>query len=148
VEGIVESRFRIAQNADGPVEQRIAARRRVGRPGRLVWKDARSATRFASVLIRDVSETGAYVECLNGTPIPLYRLVFLQPEQGRQHQDELPVLRQTKILAAVYRIDSPRPSSGTPQGYALRLLIEPRRAVASRHGFRRDSAAEPARASA
>jgi hypothetical protein len=148
LEGIVESRFRIAQNAGTPVEQRVAARRRVGCPGRLVWKDARSATRFASVLIRDVSETGAYVECLNGTPIPLYRLVFLQPEQGRQHEDELPVLRQTKILAAVYRIGSPRPSSGTPQGYALRLLIEPRHTATSRSRFRRESAAEPARASA
>jgi hypothetical protein len=148
LEGIVESRFRIAQNAGTIVEQRVASRRRVGCPGRLVWKDARSATRFASVVIRDVSETGAYVECLNGTPIPLYRLVFLQADRNPQHQDELPVLRQTKVLAAVYRIDAPRPAGGTPQGYGLRLLVEPRRGAASRPQFQQNPAAGAARASA
>ena len=144
----MESRFRIAQNAGTPVDQRVAARRRVGSPGRLVWKDARSATRFASVLIRDASETGAYVECLNGTPIPLYRLVFLQADRSPQHQDEFPVLRQTKVLAAVYRVDAPRPASGMPQGYGLRLLVEPRRAAASRPQLQRNPAAAEVRASA
>jgi len=144
----VESGFRMAQDAGTPVEQRVAERRHVRCPGRLVWKDARSATRFASVLIRDVSETGAYVECLNGTPIPLYRLVFLQADPGPQHQDDLPVLRQAKVLAAVYRVDAPRPASGTPQGYGLRLLIEPRRAAASGPRLHRSPAAAEVRASA
>jgi hypothetical protein len=37
------------------------------------------------------------------------------------------VLQQGKVLSAVYRVGPYRTSSGTPQGYALRLLVEPKR---------------------
>ncbi len=38
------------------------------------------------------------------------------------------VLRQGKVLSAVYRVGPYKSSTGTPQGYALRLLVEPKRA--------------------
>lgn len=97
-------------------------------PGRLVWRDARRATRFATVLIRDISEHGAFVECLGGTAIPLYRLVVLQAERGARGHEDLPEpLRLGRVLSAVYRVGPPHVSTGIPQGYGLRLLVEPRR---------------------
>ncbi len=108
-------------------DQRATSRLPLGQPGRLVWKDARGTTRFNSVVIRDISETGAYVESLSGAPIPLYRLVSLQAERTVQ-PDMLPAcLRQGRVLSAVFRVGPPNRSTGTPEGYALRLLVEPRR---------------------
>jgi hypothetical protein len=122
----VERTIRLAE----PVarrDQRSSERRRTSLPGRLVWRDARSATRFATVLIRNVSEHGAYVECISGTPIPLYRLVFLQAEHDVPGHAELPeALRNGRVLSAVYRVAPAEASTGIPQGYALRLLVEPR----------------------
>ena len=115
----------ITQTCDEPAEQRAATRRLLNLQGRLVWRDARSATRFASVVIRNVSESGAFVECLGGTPIPLYRLVYLQAE-GQADADQLPApLCQGRVLAAVFRIDGGRGTAASPQGYGLRLLVEP-----------------------
>jgi len=37
------------------------------------------------------------------------------------------VLQHGKVLSAIYRVGPYRPSTGTPQGYALRLLIDPAR---------------------
>ena len=106
-------------------EQRECERQSVGVAGRLVWKDSRGTTRFNSVMIRDMSETGAYVESLSGAPIPLYRLVSLQAELGT-NPDILPAcLRRGKVLSAVYRVGPSRPATGAPEGYALRLLVEP-----------------------
>jgi hypothetical protein len=108
-------------------EQRATTRQSLGVPGRLVWKDARGTTRFNSVLIRDISETGAYVESISGSPIPLYRLVSLQAERAVE-PDMLPTcLRQGRILSAVFRVGPSSRSTGTPEGYGLRLLVEPRR---------------------
>ncbi len=105
--------------------------------GRVVWKDARGATRFNSVVIRDVSDTGAYIENVSGSAIPKYRLVSLQAERP-EHGDSLPPLfRQGKILSAVYRIGPMRPATGTPEGYGLRLLVEPRRRAAAAPAPRR-----------
>jgi hypothetical protein len=39
------------------------------------------------------------------------------------------VLRQGKVLSAVYRVGPYKAATGTPHGYALRLLIEPGRAA-------------------
>ena len=108
--------------------QRHAERQTLNMAGRVVWKDARGTTRFNSVVIRDVSDTGAYVENLGGATIPLFRLVSLQAERSPSGEDRLPAfLRQGKVLSAVYRVGPSKPATGTPEGYALRLLIEPRR---------------------
>lgn len=111
---------------DAMGEQRTTRRQLLGLPGRLVWKDARGTTRFNSVVIRDISETGAYVENLSGAAIPLYRLVSLQAERAVD-SEEIPLcLRHGRVLSAVFRVGPSRPATGTPEGYALRLLLEPK----------------------
>lgn len=111
---------------------RVGNRRRVRLPGRLTWRDADGALRFVSVFTRDVSDLDAFVECQVPVSIPLYRLVYFQVERESRHSDDLPAaLRRGKVLAAVYRTGPYRPSSGTPHGYALRLLIEPTRIPAA-----------------
>jgi hypothetical protein len=86
-----------------------------------------------SVVTRDVSDVDMFVECQMPASIPLYRLVHFQMErQGRDAGDIPAVLQQGKILSAVYRVGPYKSSTGTPHGYALRLLVEPRgRAVAA-----------------
>ena len=105
---------------------RIGDRRKAQVQGRLTWRDARGALRFVSVVTRDVSEMDAFVECQVPTSIPLYRLVHFQIEHAGRECEALPaVLQQGKVLSAVYRVGPYRAATGTPQGYALRLLIEP-----------------------
>jgi len=61
--------------------------------------------------------------------IPLYRLVHFQIERPARDSNDLPpVLQGGKVLSAVYRVGPYKSSTGTPQGYALRLLVEPKRA--------------------
>ncbi|HSK09187.1 MAG TPA: hypothetical protein VK911_06400 [Vicinamibacterales bacterium] len=114
-----------AQNRLRGIDQRGYARRGVDVAGRLVWKDGRGTTRFNSVVIRDISESGAYVESVSGSPIPLYRLVALQAERTPATETLPPFLRQGKVLSAVYRVGPFRQATGMPAGYGLRLLIEP-----------------------
>lgn len=126
-----------AETHDTPASsrpQRIGHRRKVRIPGRLTWRDASGTLRFVSVMTRDVSDVDAFVECQMPASIPLYRLVHFQIEKPARDGQELPaVLQQGKVLSAVYRVGPYRASSGTPQGYALRLLVEPKRnAVANR----------------
>jgi hypothetical protein len=110
-----------------PSRQRAAERIDVTLPARLTWKDQRGATRFASVVTRNVSEIGVYVECQAGVSIPMYRLVQFQLERDTKESDALPhALRQGRILSAVYRV-SKATASGAPQGFALRLMVDPRR---------------------
>jgi hypothetical protein len=119
--------------SDGEIsgEQRASARQPLGVTGRVVWKDGRGTTRFNSVVIRDVSETGAYIESVSGSAIPLYRLVSLQVERAQQ-ADTLPItLKNGRVLSAVYRVGPSRRSTGVPEGYGLRLLVEPRRRAAA-----------------
>lgn len=105
---------------------RIGERRKVQVQGRLTWRDAGGALRFVSVVTRDVSDVDAFVECQVPASIPLYRLVHFQIERTGRESVELPaVLQQGKVLSAVYRVGPYRSATGTPQGYALRLLIEP-----------------------
>ena len=107
-------------------QERIGQRRKVRVAGRLTWRDASGTLRFASVVTRDVSDVDAFVECQVSTSIPLYRLVHFQVERpARGAADLPPVLRQGKVLCAVYRIGPYKSATGTPQGYALRLLVEP-----------------------
>ncbi len=111
-------------------EQRAATRQPLSVMGRVVWKDGRGTTRFNSVVIRDVSDTGAYIESVSGSAIPLFRLVSLQVERAEQ-TDGLPsMLRNGRVLSAVYRVGPARQSTGVPEGYGLRLLVEPRRRAA------------------
>src|SRR3954465_8834817 len=105
---------------------RIGARRKVRVPGRLTWRDASGTLRFVSVMTCDVSDLDAFVECQVPASIPLYRLVHFQVERGARESDALPAsLRNGKVLSAVYRVGAYRAATGTPHGYALRLLIDP-----------------------
>lgn len=101
--------------------------------GRLTWRDARGIPRFASVVTRDISDDGVYLECRGGEPIPQYRLVYLQLErEGRDGHNLPPALRDGRVLSAVYRVGPSDPTTGTPSGYALRLLVEPRAKAVAR----------------
>ena len=106
--------------------QRHDERRAVALPARLTWKDQRGATRFASVVARNVSDFGVYVECQSPVSIPLFRLVQLQLERDGREVGVLPdTLQQGRVLSAVYRVSPP--SASQPQGLALRLMIDPKR---------------------
>lgn len=110
--------------------KRTADRRSVNLPARLTWKDQRGTTRFASVIARNVSEFGVFVECQGAVSIPLYRLVQFQLERDVRESDPLPAsLRSGRILSAVYRVASPAANGGR-QGLALRLLVDPKRRAA------------------
>ena len=125
-----------AKRADS--NQRNGERHAITLPARLTWKDQRGTTRFATVVTRNVSEFGVYVECQSPVSIPLYRLVQFQLERDVREADALPgALQQGRVLSAVYRVTPP--SSSQPQGLALRLMIDPKQ---------RAVAVEPARATA
>lgn len=107
--------------------KRAAERRSICLPARLTWKDQRGTTRFASVVTRNISELGVFVECQGAVPIPLYRLVQFQLERDVRDADPLPAsFRSGRILSAVYRVTSPLVNDGR-QGLALRLLVDPKR---------------------
>jgi hypothetical protein len=108
--------------------KRSSERRPIALPARLTWKDQRGATRFASVVMRNVSEYGVFVECQSAVSIPLFRLVQFQLEREVRESDGLPTaLRQGRVLSAVYRVTPA--SRSTPQGLALRLMVDPHRAA-------------------
>jgi hypothetical protein len=126
----MEQRFRLVMGGQPRTEKRISDRQRVSIPGQIVWKDARGTTRMASVVTRDVSEHGVSVDCLSGTPIPRYRLVYFQIDRAERQRVELPqALRGSHVLSAVYRVEPCSAETGLPAGYALRLLVEPERAA-------------------
>ena len=95
-------------------------------PARLTWKDASGAVRFTSVRTREVSDTGAVVECDAAVALPLYRLVHLQVEKAAREWVELPrPLRDGRVLSAVWQVSPCKPATGTPGGYALRFMTAP-----------------------
>ena len=109
---------------------RIGNRRRVSVPGRLTWRDSSGTLRFVSVTTRDISELDAFVECDRPASIPLYRLVHFQVEAPARAGKDIPeALQRGKVLSAVYRVGPYQSATGTPQGYALRLMVEPKRAA-------------------
>ena len=111
--------------------ERIGERRSLRVAGRLTWRDASGTLRFASVVTRDVSDVDVFVECQMPASIPLYRLVHFQIERQGRNLAGLPgALQQGKVLSAVYRVGPYKSATGTPQGYALRLLIEPKSRLA------------------
>ena len=100
-------------------------------PARITWKDASGAVRFASVMTRDISDAGVFVECEAGAAIPLFRLVHLQVERSFGGNLQLPTkLREGRVLSAVWRVAPCRRSTGTPSGYALRFLVDPQAGAA------------------
>jgi hypothetical protein len=108
---------------------RLSERRSVALPARLTWKDQRGATRFASVVARNVSDFGVYVECPTTITIPLFRLVQFQLERDAREDAAPESVRHGRVLSAVYRISPATPSR--PQGLALRLMVDPRRVAAA-----------------
>ncbi len=113
---------------------RIGDRRQLRVQGRLTWRDPNGALRFVSVVTCDVSDVDVYVECQTPTSIPLYRLVHFQIERAAREHAALPsALRKGKVLSAVYRVGLFRATTGTPHGYALRLLIDPGTQASAAH---------------
>ena len=107
--------------------KRASDRINVTLAARLTWKDQRGSTRFASVVTRDVSEFGVFVECQSPISITQFRLVQFQLERDARDVSGLPEsLRQGRLLSAVYRVQPPT-RSGARQGLALRLMVDPRR---------------------
>ena len=108
--------------------KRNGERRVVALPARLTWKDQQGTTRFATVLARNVSDFGVYVECQSPVSIPLFRLVQFQLERDVRGSNAVPdSLPQGRVLGAVYRVSPP--SKSQPQGLALRLMVEPRQNI-------------------
>jgi hypothetical protein len=129
----MEQRLRLVQGATGRIEKRAAERRRVQVPAQIVWKDGRGQTRMATVMTRDVSEHGASVECRGDLNLPLYRLVYFQVDRYARNRAELPeILRKNSVLSAVFRVGATSDTTGAPAEYGLRLMVEPRRAAATR----------------
>ena len=114
------------RTTESPSHARVGNRRKLHLQGRLTWRDANGVLRFASVVTQNVSDLDAFVECQVPASIPLYRLVHFQVERDTPNYAELPAsLRKGKVLSAVYRVGPRRSTTGTPEGYALRLLVEP-----------------------
>ena len=107
---------------------RIGDRRRVSVPGRLTWRDSSGTLRFVSVTTRDVSDVDVFVECDRPASIPLYRMVHFQVEPHARAGNQIPeALQRGKVLSAIYRVGPYQSATGTPNGYALRLMVEPKR---------------------
>lgn len=122
----MEQRLRLVPASGRGYEKRVTDRLMLRVPGQIVWKDAKGATRMASVVTRDVSEHGVSVECASGTPIPLYRLVYFQVDRDARNRPDLPaILRRSNVLSAVFRVGPFSDVTGAPTQYALRLLVEP-----------------------
>jgi hypothetical protein len=129
----MEQRLRLVQGGQqARTDKRTSERRAVAVPGQIVWKDARGTTRMASVVTRDVSDHGVSVDCLSGTAIPLYRLVYFQIDREARNRPDLPAaLRKANVLSAVFRVGAYSQATGAPGDYALRLLVEPVRDAAT-----------------
>jgi hypothetical protein len=119
-------------------ERRASTRKSLAVPGRIVWRDARGTTRFASIITRNMNDDGVFVECVNGTPIPLYRLAHLHLDVAAAgvRYELPPSLRRGKVLAAVYRVAPSEARTGRPLGYALRILVDPDRRAVTRPELR------------
>lgn len=127
----MEQRLRLVQSDHPRPEKRSSERRRLAVPAQIVWKDAKGTTRMVPVVTRDVSELGVSVECLGGTPIPQFRLVYFQVDKEARHRLDLPpVLRKSNVLSAVFRVGECKRATGAPSDYALRILVEPDRQTA------------------
>ncbi|HKT80633.1 MAG TPA: hypothetical protein VJP86_10475 [Vicinamibacterales bacterium] len=126
LELLVTNTWPAPKTTQTPANKRITERRAAAFPARLMWKDQRGTTRFATVVTKDVSEIGVYVESHSVVSIPLYRIVQFQIEKDALDTESVPhSLRHGRILAAVYRVTPP--ARGGRQGFALRLMVDPKR---------------------
>ena len=124
----MEQRLRLVQGTQPRNEKRTSERRPLAVPGQIVWKDARGNTKLSAVVTRDVSEHGVSVQCLSGSAIPLYRLVYFQVDRDARQRPDLPeALRKPNVLSAIFRVSEDSRATGAPSSYALRLLVEPAR---------------------
>jgi hypothetical protein len=113
-------------------DKRGSTRRPLVVHGRVSWKDQRGTTRIANVVTRNVSDEAIYVDWREPSAIPMYRLVHFQVTATARSTSDLPEpLRVGKVLSAVFRVGPRRTTTGTPEGYALRMLVEPARRGAS-----------------
>jgi hypothetical protein len=81
-----------------------------------------------------------FVECLGGASIPLFRLVHVQLDLPAHGTAGLPpALRLGKASSAVYRVGPVQPTTGLPDGYALRLLADPVSQQSGRAAARADA---------
>jgi hypothetical protein len=127
----MEQRLRLVQGGSR-YEKRAEDRHPIEVPGQILWKDAKGNTRVASVMTRDVSPHGVSVDCLGGTPIPMYRLVYFQVDRAARSRTDLPApLRKSSVLSAVFRVGPVSAATGAPADYALRLMVEPERQSAT-----------------
>lgn len=107
-------------------DNRTSSRRPLVVRARVSWKDQRGTTRIANVITRNASDEAVYVEWREPSMIPLYRLVQFQVSVEARRDVGLPEpLRTGKVLSAVLRAGERRAATGTPEGYALRLLLVP-----------------------
>ena len=84
-------------------------------------------------MTRDISNAGAFVQAESPVAIPMYRLVHLQLERDIREAAGLPErLRDGRVLSAVWRVGTCRRSTGTPDGYALRFLVDPPKNASAR----------------
>ena len=128
----MEQRLRLVQGGQVRGERRTAERMTIAIPGQIVWKDARGKTQMASVVTRDISESGVSIECRVNASIPLYRLVYFQVDRNARNRPDLPaVLRRQTVLSAVFRVGTASEVTGRPVDYGLRLLVEPKPAAAT-----------------
>ena len=135
MQGIGQDNREMTHSAD----KRTSQRRPLTVPARLAWKDQRGMNRFASVVTRDVSELGVFVESQSALSIPLYRLVQFQVEPTLRATQDLPeTLRQGRILSAVYRVA--HAGKHARHGLALRLMVAPRPRAAEHADAARASA--------
>lgn len=130
----MEQRLRLIQRgAVTRTEKRAADRVALRVPAQIVWKDAQGRTQLAAVTTSDVSEYGVRFEMKSSLTLPLYRLVHFQVDRAVRARADLPeMLKKQTVLAAVFRVGPTSQLTGTPTEYALRLLIEPKRAQDSR----------------
>jgi hypothetical protein len=121
---------RVITPSIGTIDKRTSERRALTLPARLAWTDQRGINRFASVVTRDVSDSGVFVESQSALSIPLYRLVHFQVEPTvlRASNDLPESLRQGRILSAVYRVS--HAGKHSRHGVALRLMVAPKRQLA------------------
>ena len=97
-------------------------------PGRLTWRDAAGRTRFVSVDHAGRQRRGR-VRRMPGTR-PRFRCIgwcISRWNAPARDMRELPGSRceRARCSRRVYRVGPYKSATGTPQGYALRLLVEP-----------------------
>ena len=132
----MEQRLRLVQGGQHRSDKRQAERLAIEVPGQIVWKDARGTTRMASVVTRDVSEQGVRVECLSGTPIPQYRLVYFQIDREARHRPDLP-RRAAQVERALCHLPRRRLPAGDRRARRLRAAAARRAGAQGRPRRRR-----------